>query len=137
MGGTAEFNTLFTLYAISFPTDDDVGGAQPSGTPNPFHKKSLWGRMEVNRPSQLLLDQGIETTRTANILVRQNGAGLAPLVVNERDQIEVAQPTNHPYYGHRWRVVAVQHMATHPSQRRNLIRLSVERIDRTRTDLIM
>jgi hypothetical protein len=137
MGGTAEFNTLFTIYSIAFPADDDVGGAVASGSVNTFHKKSLWGRIEVDPPNQLLLQQGLETVRTAKILVRQNGAGLSPLVVNERDQIEIAQPTNHPYYMKRWRVVAVQHMATHPSQRRNLIRLTVQRIDLTRTEGIM
>ncbi len=137
MGGTAEFNTRFALYQISFPADDSVGGAVPSGTANPFPPKSLWGRIQENRPSQLLLQQGMEVKRTATILVRMLGAGLSPLSIQERDQIAVVQPTNHPHYGQRWRIVAVEHGGGHPSQRHNLIRLSVERIERNRTEAIM
>ncbi len=134
MGGNASFNTLFGVFTITYPHDDAVGGAMPSGTANPFPKCSLWGAMQFVLPNEQMLMQGVETGNTAYILLRMNGASPQKLFIEEGDRVEVLSPISHPFYGLKWRVIGVQYPPTHPLQRRSLVKLAVRRIERTRSE---
>jgi hypothetical protein len=112
-------NVRFRIWAYSFPSDDSVGGAQPSGT---VLYDQVQGRFQANRESQLLLQQGLETVRTFS-------ARLIPgtLVIHERDELEVVEPFDHPYHGQMFRVVSMRYSDFNPRDPRNYILLSLVR----------
>lgn len=129
----AGLNVKFRLHQIYFDDDDDVGGAVMTGT---VEIGDFWGRFAENSPSQLLLQQpGMEIEQTASILLRYHIMGQpGAKTILERSQMEIVGPINHPNYGERFRIVGIQHMPTHPSQRRNLVKLTVKRTDYSRTE---
>jgi len=106
-------NVRFDLWHFTFPSDDDVGGAQPSGT---VLYTSIQGRFQAQPASQLLLQQGLETERTYT-------AWLIPgtLNVRERDELELVEPFDHHYHGDRFRIIRVQYSDHNPRDPRNYI----------------
>lgn len=85
--------------------DDTVGGALVTGTVA-YH--NLDAAITPQRPSQALLQQGLETEAIYDFTSKLRG-----ITLNERDEVEVIWPAGHPYYGLRFRIVGVQ-----PSRRR-------------------
>jgi hypothetical protein len=122
---TAGLNIQARVHRMSVNADDDVGGALITGT---VVYECLNTRLTPARPSFLLLAQGLETERLATATVRPG-----TLVIYERDEFEVVGPINHPSLGERWRVVSVDRPSLHPSDSRGFLNLTLNRIDRTRT----
>lgn len=117
----AGLNIHFRVWRIDYGTDDAVGGAMVTGSISYEH---LIGRLQANPPSQLLLQQGLETVRTFNLMVRPG-----TLDIDERDEVEVVYPTpdDHPYYHKRFRVRGVQDTNFHPRDERGYLLLSLTR----------
>lgn len=82
------------------PNDDQVGGAQPSGT---VLYSSLPARIEAVEPTQALLEQGLEIPLTFHAVI-----GGTPKI-RANDQLEVTGPPLSPYYNDRFRVIGVLH----------------------------
>jgi len=120
----------FTIYRVSF-IDDEVGGAVETGT---VLASNIRGYMDIRPPSQLMLEQGLETPRIADIFLRPRPGSL---VLYERDQIEVTGPADHPNINERWRIEAVLNSPQHPKDRKRFIKVRTTRVDRTRTREIM
>lgn len=123
---TAGLNACMRVWRITNPTDDNVGGAMLSGT---IAYDSIRCRPTPFAPSQLLVQQGIETHRVFGIITRPPN-----MVIYERDVIEITGPSYHPNFGDRFRVVQVQRTAIHPADRRGYMTLLCDRYDRSRSE---
>jgi len=118
---TQGFNLQATIWRMTTVADDSVGGAMVTGTP------VYWGQpcsIFARRPSQESLEQGLEVRKIFDGTFRMCG-----ITLYERDEIEVTCPSNHPYYGLRFRIVGVQ-----PPKRRGAgeQHCTLERIVRSR-----
>ena len=117
----AGMNRRCDIYHYTFRPDDIVGGAQPTGT------VAYWNvpiRMQENQPSQLLLQQGLETMRTFSAIV-------IPGTINvyERDEIKITQPTDDIFYNHYFRIIGVRYTDLNPRDPRNYLLLTLVRSD--------
>jgi hypothetical protein len=114
-----------TVHSISQGTDDDVGGAVHTGTASAI---SIPAAVEYLRPSQMLLEQGLETKRMARVLVQPG-----TLTIYERDELEVVGPPGHEDLGKLFRVESVDRTGFSPndSRARHLV-LTCERFERGR-----
>lgn len=120
---TAGLNIRVNIWTMSQDADDVVGGAMVTGTVAYY---DIRARLTMRRPAQVLLQQGLETTKTADLMLQGRN-----ITVNERDEIEVVWPLDHAFYGARFRVEGVQ-----PSSRRakhGPKTYTVSRIERTRS----
>jgi hypothetical protein len=106
------------------PGDDQVGGALVTGTPFYF---GLKGRMEENKPSQFVLEQGLEVDPIWTCVVRPPIAS-----IRENDQVEITFPPEHPYLGLHFRVRGVQRASLHPRDARGFLSLTLSRVGESR-----
>jgi len=122
--------TTFDVYTMKYTSDDSGGGAviAPSGT------ATLKGHLNILNPSQLALEQGLETPVLADVFIRQGP--YAPTVV-ERDQLQIVGPPGHPFLDQRFRVIGVNQAPMHPSDRRRFLRLRVSRVRASRTEALI
>lgn len=99
--------------------DDYVGGASISGSVV-YHR--VLGSLQAQKVSQVFLEQGLETNQVFDAIV-------IPGTVNiqERDEMQVIEPQDHPEYGHRFRVMAPPTMNHNPRDPRNYKRLQLTR----------
>lgn len=104
---------LADIYRITFPQDDIAGGAQSSGTCM-YHNVTI--NMSENKVEQVILQQGLETTKTF-------AATVVPgtLTIYERDELQIVAPRDHWYYGDRFRIVDVQRASHNSRDPRNYI----------------
>ena len=117
---TAGLNLVVRIWDFIYSYgDDDVGGALPSGTI--LHER-VDARIHSNRPTQALLEQGIEDISTFTGLLHP-----ATLLVSNNNEVEVIAPANSPYYGEFFRVVGnPQRTSHHPSDSRGYFLVSLE-----------
>jgi len=101
----AGLNLQVNVWRMTVDTDDTVGGAMITGTVAYYN---LDAAITPHRPSQLLLQQGLETNATYDLTSK-----LRNITLYERDEVEVVHPVGHPFYGLRFRIMGVQ-----PSRRR-------------------
>lgn len=119
---TAGLNIKIDIWTMGQDDDDVVGGAMITGT---LAYQDVAARLTMRRPNQLLLQQGLETIKTADLLIQGRN-----ITINERDEIEVVWPLDHDFYGNRFRIEGIQ-----PSSRRakhGPKACTVSRIERTR-----
>lgn len=119
----AGLNVKIDVWHMANQADDDVGGAMLTGT---VFMQDLEARLSPRRPSQLMLEQGLETERIFDLIVAGHS-----VTVRERDEIEVVWPLDHPLCANRFRVVGVQY----PSRRAKYgpLQFTLSRIERSRT----
>lgn len=105
-----------------YPSDDEVGGAYPSGT---VLHESLDARIEEELTDVMFIQQGLETKKTFSGMIWGNN-----LMIREHDELEVISPPNHDYYGKRFNVVDGRYDSRHPAikQRYLLVRLTRSQI---------
>lgn len=84
----------------SNPHDDEIGGANPSGT---VIYSNIQARIEAEPPTLALLEQGLETpTIFVGLLTPGN------LILNHNDQLEITSPILSPYVNERFRIIGIQ-----------------------------
>lgn len=98
---TAGLNLRATIWQMNNAADDQVGGSMITGTP--IHS-NLPMAIAAKRPTQISLEQGLEVEAIYDATFRQCGV----TDIKERDEIEVTCPSNHPYYGLRFRILGIQ-----------------------------
>jgi len=118
---TAGLNIKVNIWRINNDPDDSIGGAMLTGT---LLYQIIEARMEQTRPSLLLLQQGYETNKVFMFVLRP-----ANLAMDERDELEVAYPPIHKYYGKRFRVTSIQYPSMHPSDSRGYLIVTASRSD--------
>jgi len=116
----------FSIWRISEVVGDDVvGGALITGTP--LHTR-VRGRIESLKPTQLLLEQGLEYQRLWKVAIQPS-----TLDVRERDELEITHPAAHRFFGERFRILAIEHSGMHPGDPRNFLQLTVRHVDFARS----
>lgn len=107
------------IIRMTVTDDDDVGGANVTGTVIYSHVDA---RIQSTKPTQALLEQGLETDKLFVAVIRPGG-----MDIRERDEVQVVHPTRDPYYNDRFRIRGVQHSSHHPGERRDYMMLTLSR----------
>jgi len=116
----AGLNCRIDIYRINYGNDDVVGGAMITGT---LQFSDVQARVQADPLEPLLVQQqGMQALRTftANIIP-------GTLDIRERDELEVSQPTDHVYYGDRFRIIEVRHSDHNKRDPRNYMMLQMTR----------
>lgn len=122
----AGLNQVARLIRFSYPADDSVGGAVPSGT---IVYENLFIRIKSEEPTLALLEQGLQTpTIYTGLLFAGN------ITIEHNDQVEVVAPQNSWFYGKKFRVIGVQRSSNHPAQDRNQIRVTLRRYEESHSN---
>lgn len=116
---TAGLTARFNIYRMESTTDDEVGGAQVTGT---LVYSRIPGSLMENPPDQLLLQQGVETRKSFGIVLERGTAEIL-----ERDEAEIVAPYNHEYLNDRFRLIGIQYQSFHPSDGRKYLVCSATR----------
>ena len=122
---TAGTNTRFDIYRMESAGDDDVGGAQVTGT---LVYERIPGRMKEQEPEQLVLQQGLETTKIFDILLADKKP--IGMDIRERDELEIVSPYNHHFLSNRFRAIGVRSVGINPSNRRANLLITATRSER-------
>jgi hypothetical protein len=112
-------NLRARIWRFSYPADDSVGGAVPSGT---IVYESVQARSQDASPIAAFAIQGVETNKVHQALVFPG-----TLDIREYDQFEIISSPNHPYYGLKMRIDTVQKSNFHPSDPRGYLLLTMVR----------
>lgn len=124
----AGLNKICRLIRFSYPSDDVVGGAVPSGT---VVYENLTIRIKSEKPTQALLEQGLQTpTIFTGLLFAGN------IEIEHNDQIEITAPRPDFFYGRKFRVIGVQRSSNHPAQDRNQIRVTMRRYEESHSNVL-
>lgn len=123
----AGVNRVCSITTFSYPQDDVVGGSVPSGTVV-FQNINI--RVSSEKPVMALLQQGVETEEMFSAFIHPGN-----IDVKHNDQLEFTAPNNDWFFGKKFRIVAVQR-SSNVSQDRNLIRLSLTRIEESRANVL-
>lgn len=115
----AGLNRVCELITFSYPSDDTSGGAVPSGT---VLYSNLDIRIEALKPTQALLEQGLQTPTLYQAMVFEGNAE-----IKHNDQIHFVAPINDWFYHKKFRIIGLQRSSNHPWQDRNQIRLTLQR----------
>lgn len=100
-------------------TDDEVGGAYPSGT---VLHESLEARLDEDSTDSAFIQQGLETTKVFSGMIWG-----WQLQIIEQDEIEVISPPNHRYFGKRFRVEDARYDSRHPSIKQGYLLVKLTR----------
>ena len=122
----AGLNQVVRVWRFSYPEDDDIGGAQPSGT---ITYDSVPARIQSLKPTQALAEQGIEGFDSYVGLLTPH-----TLDVQYNDEIQLMLPVNSPDYSGTFRVVGdPQRTSMSPSDSRGYLLVNLRRVVKVRT----
>lgn len=118
-------NCRSSIIRITQSVDDYVGGATITGT---VVYENVLTRFESEPEDQVFSAQGLETLRTYK-------ATIVPgtLHIKERDELQITEPSDHPYHRDRFRVTSMQHSTHNTRDPRNYILLQLVRSVRAHT----
>lgn len=126
-----DLNIRFRVWRLSYGADDAYGGAAEAHTAI----GDYMGRFAMSAPSKMLIEQGIEIDRPAQVLLRVfGGCTQTDKDLQEGDQLEIIGPSMHPYINKRFGIRSVQYSANHPAYRNNMVQLTVIRVDESRAE---
>ena len=122
----AGLNQLCEVWDFNYPADDEIGGAVPSGT---MLYENIPCRIQQNRPTQALLEQGIVGINTFVALI-----GDSTLDIENNNELRITAPINSPYYNKYFRVLGdPDRTSVHPSDSRGCLLVNLQRVERGRT----
>jgi len=119
-------NAKCSIYRVTTPADDVIGGAVPVRTLTYSGKKC---RVSSVRPTQFAREQGMETPRLYNAVLQP-----ASMDIREHDEFYLTSPSNHELYHLYIEIEGVQIDSIHPNDPRRHIELTLKRIVRSRTE---
>lgn len=112
-------NLRARIWRFSYPQDDEVGGALPSGT---VVYENIEARSQDASPIAAFAIQGVETNK-----IHQAWVYPGTLDIREYDQFEIISPPNHPYINLKMRIDTVQKPNFHPADPRGYLLLTMVR----------
>lgn len=115
----AGLNRVCRLIRFSYPADDSVGGAVPSGT---ILYSNLDIHIKAEKPTMALVEQGLQIPTIYTALLFEGNTA-----IEHNDQIEFTAPVNDWYYSKKFRVIGIQRSSNHPAHDRNQIRIQLKR----------
>ena len=104
--------------------DDDIGGAQPSGT---IVYDNVSARIDAQKPTMALVEQGLET-QTIFVGVLHPGN----MRLESNDEFEVVSPSISHHYGKKYRIIGIQEQSTHPADSRQFVMVTLRRVEKSR-----
>ena len=115
----AGMNIRVQVWRMSNDSDDSVGGSMITGS---VVYSSIQAFMQENQVSMMMGQAGLETLNVFNFTLIPG-----TLIVYERDELEITHPSDHYFYGDRFRVVSSRHSSHNPRDPRNYLLLSTTR----------
>lgn len=115
----AGLNQVCSIIRFNYPHDDVAGGAVPSGT---VVYNNLDVRMKSEKPTQALLEQGLETPTIYTAIVHEGN-----IEIEHNDQLHITAPAIGFFYNKKFRIIGIQRSSNHPFQDRNQIVLTLRR----------
>ena len=112
-------NLSARIWRFSYPADDSVGGALPSGA---IIYENVQARLQDTSPIAAFAIQGVETNK-----IHQAEVYPGTLDIQEYDQFEVVSPPNHPWVNLKMRIDTVQKPNYHPADPRGFLLLTMVR----------
>lgn len=88
------------IWRFTSPTDDNVGGALPTGT---VIYTPVFARIFTEKPTLALLEQGLETPELFSAILEPGN-----LLLNHNDQFEVTAPNISPYLNLKFVIISIQ-----------------------------
>lgn len=88
------------IIRFSYPSDDGVGGAVPTGT---VLYNSVFARIFTEKPTLALLEQGLETPEMFTALLSPGN-----MDIQHNDQYEELAPPISPYLNKKFVIVSIQ-----------------------------
>lgn len=119
----AGLNQVCQIWRFSYPQDDTVGGAVPSGT---VVYSSIDIRIDSKAPTQALLEQGLETPTIYQAIVHEGN-----IEIEHNDQVQIIAPAYGFFYNKKFRIIGIQRSSNHPFQDRNQVVLTLKRWEKS------
>lgn len=116
----AGHNSKGRIWMFTYPQDDSVGGAVPSGT---ILYDPVFARISEKRSTQALLEQGLETPSIFEALVEPGNMQVESNMVYEDSYYPAS-----PYYGKKFVIIGVHNPSLNDTSRRYL-GLTLRRFD--------
>jgi len=88
------------IIRFSYPVDDSVGGALPTGT---VLYTPVFARIFTEKPTLALLEQGLETPELFSAIMEPGD-----ITLNHNDQYEVTAPNISPYKNLKFVIISIQ-----------------------------
>jgi len=86
------------IIRFSYPTDDDQGGAVPTGT---VIYEPVFARIFTEKPTLALLEQGLETPAMYSAIIEPGD-----IAIQNNDQLEIISPNISPYKGLKFVIIS-------------------------------
>ena len=119
----AGLNVWVRIWRLTEQDDDAHGGANVTGS---VVYDNVQSRFEEEEDELLLIQQpGMETRRMAKAIIVPG-----TLAIRESDEYQIVKPTNHPYYGDKFRIMRVKYPNTIPNNPNGYLRLMLTRSER-------
>jgi hypothetical protein len=95
------YNARADFYSMEASPDDIIGGAIVTGSLLASNERIRFEPVFSRQQTQF---QGLETERRFTVMVARQA-----LVINERDELVITRPADHPYITQRFRISAMSH----------------------------
>jgi len=106
---TAGFNLRGNILRMYTPTDDDQGGAVPSGT---VIYQDIYARISPLQPTLALMEQGLQTAEIYNGLFQYPAFNITGgFNVLQNDQYQVTWPPINVHYQQKFVIIGVQYQS--------------------------
>lgn len=119
---TAGFNAMGYILHYNYEDDDDIGGANPSGT---VVVPDVWCRIEPIEPTMALLEQGLETVKLFRTTLDYRAVN-----IEENDELVVTAPVGGFYTDKHFRLISVQHSSIRVDDPRSHVLVVMRRWDK-------
>lgn len=112
-------NCSVNIIRYTYPNDDEVGGAYPSGT---VLHTYLAARLDEEQTDVTFLQQGIQAQKAFSGIIWG-----WQLQVREDDDLEVVSPPNHKYFGKRFTIKDAVYDSRHPAIKQKYLLVKMTR----------
>jgi hypothetical protein len=117
----AGYNALAKILRYDYKDDDDIGGANPSGT---VMLENVWCRIEPIEPTMALLEQGLETVKLFRTTLDYRAKN-----VIENDELVVTAPIGSIYRNKAFRLISVRPSSLRADDPRSQVLVVMRRRD--------
>lgn len=121
---TAGLNSKGRIWRFSTPTDDDQGGALPTGT---VVYENVYARISEKRPTQALLEQGLETPSIYDAILEPGN-----MTLESNDVYEDSSYLASRFYQKKFVIIGVQYPSMQDNRR--YIAVTMRRFDQAHTE---
>ena len=132
MTQVAGLNLKGRVWRFTTPSDDDQGGAVPTGT---ILYEPVFSRISAQKPTMAILEQGINTIKLFTGMLSYTAySPTGSFNVQENDIYEVTHPPISHYYGQRFVIIGTQWMSFSDSRR--YLQVTLRREEQANSNLL-